>query len=84
MRTKSRELMNAIKKFIEDFYDAKGYSPTVREIAEGVGSSKTNVARYLSEMAENGKRFYNEFLTEEKHLDCIESEMKKLVAKKTI
>ena len=54
MRTKSRELMNAIKKFIEDFYDAKGYSPTVREIAEGVGSSKTNVARYLSEMAENG------------------------------
>lgn len=54
MRTKSRELMNAIKKFIEDFYDAKGYSPTVREIAEGVGSSKTNVARYLIEMAENG------------------------------
>lgn len=36
------------------------------------------------EMAENGKHFYNEFLTEEKHLDCIESEMKKLVAKKTI
>lgn len=36
MKKKDKALPNAIKRYIEEFYDKKGYSPTVREIADEV------------------------------------------------
>lgn len=54
MRTKDSELMKAIKRAIEEFYDANGYSPTIREIASAVDSSKSNVQQYLADMIKQG------------------------------
>lgn len=54
MRTKDIELMKAIKRSIEEFYDANGYSPTIREIASAVDSSKSNVQQYLADMIKRG------------------------------
>lgn len=54
MRTKSDERMQDIKKFIESFYEGNDRSPSVREISDALGMSKSNVQRYLSEMSDNG------------------------------
>ena len=54
MRTKDKTLMAAIVKYIGDFSDMFGISPTIHEVAEGVGASKTNVHRYVSQMIEDG------------------------------
>ncbi len=54
MRTKNQELLAAIEKFVGDYIDEHGVSPSVREIAEGTGMSRTNAFRYISAMRENG------------------------------
>lgn len=43
MNSKSRELMGAIEKFVCNYTDANGIAPTMQEVADGVGSSKTTV-----------------------------------------
>lgn len=50
MRTKSNEKKNIIISFIEDYFEEYGYSPTVREIENKTGISKSTVQRYLVEM----------------------------------
>ena len=40
MRTKSPELMDKIKKFIEGYYFENGDSPSTTKIAEAVGISR--------------------------------------------
>jgi len=60
MPSKNRKLMDAVKRHIEEFYDRKGYSPTVREIAEAVGSSKSTVARYIEALVDQGLIFRTE------------------------
>lgn len=54
MRTKSDEKIKEIKRCIESFYEANDRSPSVREISETVGMSKSNVQRYLISMTEDG------------------------------
>ncbi len=54
MRTKDKTLMAAIEKFVSDYSDSYGISPTMREVADGVGSSKATVQRYISQMCEDG------------------------------
>lgn len=60
MPSKDRKLMDAVKRHIEEFYDRKGYSPTIREIAEAVGSSKSTVARYIEDLVDKGLVFRTE------------------------
>ncbi len=54
MRTKSTELMEDIKRCIENCYFSTGKTPSVREIAEQLGISKSSVSNYLIEMRDRG------------------------------
>ena len=54
MRTKNEELISDIRKFIAYYYQEHLESPGIEVIAEGVGSSKSNVQRYLVYMKELG------------------------------
>ncbi len=54
MRTKDKTLMAAIEKFVSDYTDSYGISPTMQEVADGVGSSKATVQRYITQMCEDG------------------------------
>ncbi|MBQ4557742.1 MAG: helix-turn-helix domain-containing protein [Clostridia bacterium] len=54
MRTKNTEFITKMEQFIDAFQRDNGVSPTVIEIAEGTGMSKSNVSRYLQYMRENG------------------------------
>lgn len=67
MRTKSPETMNKIKEYVEQYYFENRTSPSIREIAGGIGIGKTTVFRYLQEMNENGMVNYDgESITTEK------------------
>ena len=67
MRSKSPEIMTRIKDFVEEFYFANSSSPSIREIARGVGIGSTTVFRYLQEMSERGMVLYDgESVTTEK------------------
>ena len=52
MRTKNSELISAIEKYIKNYLAECGRSPSLQEIAEGTGMSKTNVHRYVTYMQE--------------------------------
>ena len=52
MRTKNSELIAAIENFIRNYLDEHGTSPSLQEIADGTGMSKTNVHRYIAYMQE--------------------------------
>ena len=54
MRSKDKALMAAIEKFVSDYSDQTGISPTMQEVADGVGSSKATVQRYITQMCEDG------------------------------
>ena len=54
MRSKDKALMTAIEKFVSDFTDRIGISPTMQEVADGVGSSKATVQRYITQMCKDG------------------------------
>ena len=54
MRTKSPDTMNKIKEYVEWYYFEHKTSPSIREIAGGIGIGKTTVFRYLQDMSENG------------------------------
>lgn len=54
MRTKSPELMDRIKKFIEEYYFQNGESPSTTKIAEAVGISRAGAYNYLVAMNDRG------------------------------
>ena len=54
MRSKDKTLMAAIERFVCEYADRHGYSPSMQEIADGVGSSKPTVYRYISQMNREG------------------------------
>ena len=67
MRSKSPEIMTQIKAYVEEFYFENSSSPSIREIARGVGIGSTTVFRYLQEMSEQGMVLYDgEAVTTEK------------------
>ncbi len=53
MRTKNAEYFSAIEDFIDGYREARGVSPSIYEIAGGIGLSKSTVGRYLSYMRGN-------------------------------
>ena len=54
MRTKNPDYFELLVRFIDDYIDSHGRSPSTREIAGGTGLSLATVSRYLSHMRENG------------------------------
>jgi repressor LexA len=63
MRSKDKALMAAIEKFVSDYTDSAGISPTMQEVADGVGSSKATVQRYVAQMCEDGILDYSGYRT---------------------
>ena len=58
MRTKDEELMRELETRIDEFYLAKGRTPTSRELAAQCGISAMSVVRYLREMDDRGMLVY--------------------------
>ena len=54
MRTKNTDYISAIEKFLSGYLDETGVSPTIREIADGTGLTKSTVADYVAYMRESG------------------------------
>ncbi len=54
MRSKSEEIMYRIIEYIDEFYFANDYVPTIQEIADTIGFNKGTISRYIQEMAEKG------------------------------
>jgi len=54
MQHKNKETLDKIERFICDFIDINGNSPTVDDISEGTGIAHTTTARYLAYMRDNG------------------------------
>jgi repressor LexA len=54
MRSKNKALMSEIEQFVSAYTDGYGISPTMQEVADGVGVSKATVHRYISQLCENG------------------------------
>lgn len=69
MRSKSPELMKEICAFVSDFYRAKLHSPSVSEVANGVGVAKTTAYRYLVEMNERDILSYDGHTIETPRID---------------
>lgn len=63
MRSKDKTLMAAIEKFVSDYTDINGISPTMQEVADGVGSSKATVQRYIAQLCEDGILDYSGYRT---------------------
>ena len=59
MRTKDPELMSKISSYIDQYYCEKHTTPSVNEIAVGVGVSKATSQRYLVEMDSRGMLEYD-------------------------
>lgn len=59
MRSKNPEVMNAICAFVDQYYRERHVSPSLNEIAMGVGVSKATSYRYLVAMDECGMLSYN-------------------------
>jgi repressor LexA len=54
MRSKNHELMFAIISYIDKIYDKENKVPSMQEIADEIGLSKSMVSRYITEMQEKG------------------------------
>lgn len=63
MRSKDKTLMVAIEKFVSDYTDSNGISPTMQEVADGVGSSKATVQRYIAQLCDDGILDYSGYRT---------------------
>ena len=59
MRSKSIELMNEIKKYIEEYYLQYRQSPSTTKIAEAVGIARGTAYKYLVEMSERNMIEYD-------------------------
>ena len=55
MRTKDAELLENIKNYVEDFCNANGCGPAVREIAAQFNISRGTAQNYLAELREEGQ-----------------------------
>ena len=63
MRSKDKTLMSAIEMFVSDYSDSNGISPTMQEVADGVGSSKATVQRYIAQLCDDGILDYSGYRT---------------------
>ena len=50
MRTKNQETLDRILKFVNKYYQEHHSSPTINDVAEGVGVARSTTHRYLQEL----------------------------------
>ena len=63
MQHKDPQLMEKIRDFALSYYKENNRMPTVRAIADGVGSNRGSVQKYLVEMAQKGMIDYDGHIT---------------------
>mgnify|MGYP002626286370 CR=1 FL=1 len=54
MRTKNQDTIRDIERFVREYNDDNGRSPTMQEISKAVGVSTATAHRYVVSMAEDG------------------------------
>ncbi|MBQ7556092.1 repressor LexA [bacterium] len=54
MRNKDQKTLKAVERFVCEFTDQRGYSPSLQEIADSVGVSKTTAYRYVDRLRQDG------------------------------
>ena len=54
MRSKDKNVLRAVERFVWEFTDQRGYSPSLQEIADSVGVSKTTAYRYVESLRSDG------------------------------
>lgn len=54
MRSKDQKTLKAVERFVCEFTDQRGYSPSLQEIADSVGVSKTTAHRYVAKLRADG------------------------------
>lgn len=59
MRSKSIELMNRIKAYVEKYFLNHSQSPTITQIAESIGIARSTAYKYLVEMNQRGMILYD-------------------------
>ncbi len=59
MRSKDQGTLDAILKYVNRFYQENHSSPTINEVAAGVGVARSTTHRYLQELSERGELDYN-------------------------
>ena len=52
MRTKNQETLDRILKFVNKYYQEYHSSPTINDVAEGVGVAISTTHRYLQELSD--------------------------------
>ena len=52
MRTKNQETLDRILKFVNKYYQDHHSSPTINDVAEGVGVARSTTHRYLQELSD--------------------------------
>lgn len=55
MKILNQELLDKVKNFVEEYCDYNGHGPTVREVADEVGTSRSIAHRYMTVLAEQGQ-----------------------------
>ena len=54
MRSKDKAVLAEVEKFICNYTDEYGFSPTMQEVADGVGVSKATAYRYINQLCDDG------------------------------
>ena len=54
MRSKDEKVLKAVERFVCEFTDRRGYSPSLQEIADSAGISKTTAHRYVAKLGADG------------------------------
>ena len=54
MRSKDKNVLRAVERFVWEFTERRGYSPSLQEIADGAGISKTTAHRYVAKLRSDG------------------------------
>lgn len=54
MRSKDQKTLKAVERFVWEFTERRGYSPSLQEIADSVGVSKTTAYRYVDRLRSDG------------------------------
>lgn len=60
MRTKNQETLDRILKFVNKYYQEHHSSPTINDVAEGVGVARSTTHRYLQELSDRNLIDYGE------------------------